>query len=65
MKVARVFFYLCAATLQYVAPTLLMLFTTLTLRTLGKLFFPYLIFIGVGIGATYDIIGTAIEEDIG
>ncbi|XP_020601398.1 transmembrane protein 161B-like [Orbicella faveolata] len=34
-KVARVFYYLSAAALQYLAPTILLLFSVLTLRTLG------------------------------
>lgn len=34
-KVARVFYYLSAAALQYLAPTLLLLFSVLMLRTLG------------------------------
>lgn len=34
-KVARVFYYLSAAALQYLAPTILLLFSVLMLRTLG------------------------------
>ncbi|XP_068693083.1 transmembrane protein 161B-like [Montipora foliosa] len=34
-KVARVFYYLSAAALQYLAPTILLLFSVLILRTLG------------------------------
>lgn len=38
-QVARVFFYLSAAALQYLAPTILLLFCVLTLRTLGRFTF--------------------------
>lgn len=34
--VARVFYYLCVVALQYIAPLLLCLFTTLMLKTLGE-----------------------------
>ena len=37
IQVARVFYYLSAAALQYLAPTILLLFSVLTLRTLGRL----------------------------
>ena len=36
IQVARVFYYLSAAALQYLAPTILLLFSVLTLRTLGR-----------------------------
>ena len=35
-QVARVFYYLSAAALQYLAPTILLLFSVLMLRTLGR-----------------------------
>ena len=35
LQVARVFYYLSAAALQYLAPTILLLFSVLMLRTLG------------------------------
>ena len=37
-QVARVFYYLSAAALQYLAPTILLLFSVLMLRTLGNQF---------------------------
>lgn len=35
-QVARVFYYLCVIALQYVAPLVMLLHTTLLLKTLGK-----------------------------
>ena len=35
LQVARVFYYLSAAALQYLAPTILLMFSVLMLRTLG------------------------------
>ena len=40
IQVARVFYYLSAAALQYLAPTILLLFSVLTLRTLGRFYSP-------------------------
>lgn len=36
MQVARVFYYLCVIALQYVAPLVMLLHTTLLLKTLGE-----------------------------
>lgn len=35
-QVARVFYYLCVIALQYVAPLVMLLHTTLLLKTLGE-----------------------------
>lgn len=39
LQVARVFYYLCVIALQYVAPLVMLLHTTLLLKTLGRFYF--------------------------